>query len=166
MPTRLRVELENENAARKGRSDRIVEILSRLCDQDESVEAAYLCYPAVQLITKIQKEGNLCGYRNIQMMISYIAGAKAQRFQQFADGVPSVLRLQDLIEDAWDKGINTEGRLETGGIRGTRKYIGTPEVCSKALRSYQRFTCGIGALLNSHYSFQPFLIIYLVILGC
>lgn len=33
-----------------------------------------------------------------------------------------------MIEDAWDAGINLEGRIETGGIRGTRKYIGTPEV--------------------------------------
>ncbi len=33
-----------------------------------------------------------------------------------------------MIESAWDKGINDTGRIETGGIRGTRKYIGTPEV--------------------------------------
>ena len=32
-----------------------------------------------------------------------------------------------MIESAWDKGINDTGRVETGGIRGTRKYIGTPE---------------------------------------
>ena len=31
------------------------------------------------------------------------------------------------VEKAWDKGINSRGRAETGGIRGTRKYIGTPE---------------------------------------
>jgi hypothetical protein len=131
MPTRLRVELEKENRTTEGRSERVIEVLGRLCDQDESVEAAYLCHPAVQLITKTPKEGNLCGYRNIQMVISYIASAKVQESPQFANGVPSVLRLQDLIEDAWDKGVNREGRFETGGIRGTRKYIGTPEVCGR-----------------------------------
>lgn len=39
-----------------------------------------------------------------------------------------MLDLQELIESAWDRGINTTGKVETGGIRGTRKYIGTPEV--------------------------------------
>ncbi|EEP79190.1 predicted protein [Uncinocarpus reesii 1704] len=32
-----------------------------------------------------------------------------------------------MIERAWDLGINSNGRAETGGIRGTRKYIGTSE---------------------------------------
>lgn len=137
MPTSLRVKLETDNRTMKGRSERIIDVLSKLCDQDESVETAYLCHPAVQLISKSRKEGNLCGYRNIQMMISYITSSNVQDSQQFADGVPSVLRLQDLIEDAWDKGVNSEGRFETGGIRGTRKYIGTPEVCSKISRRYQ-----------------------------
>ena len=35
------------------------------------------------------------------------------------------------LQNAWDLGINAQGRLETGGIRGTRKYIGTPEVTVK-----------------------------------
>ena len=33
-----------------------------------------------------------------------------------------------MIEQAWDMGFNSSGRIETGGIKGTRKYIGTPEV--------------------------------------
>ena len=33
-----------------------------------------------------------------------------------------------MIERAWDMGFNVNGRIETGGICGTRKYIGTPEV--------------------------------------
>jgi hypothetical protein len=36
--------------------------------------------------------------------------------------------LQESIETAWDKGINQIGRIQTGGIQDTRKYIGTPEV--------------------------------------
>jgi zinc finger-containing ubiquitin peptidase 1 len=128
MPSRLRVQLENENKSGTSEPAGIIEVLGRLCDQDTSVQAAYLCHPAVQCINKTKKEGNLCGYRNIQMMISFINGAKAQGSEHFPNGLPSVLGLQDLIEEAWDKGINGEGRVETGGIRGTRKYIGTPEV--------------------------------------
>lgn len=41
---------------------------------------------------------------------------------------PSVLELQDMIERAWDMGFNSHGRIVTGGIRGTRKHIGTSEV--------------------------------------
>jgi zinc finger-containing ubiquitin peptidase 1 len=107
---------------------RIVKVLGKLCEQDQSVETAYLCHPAVQYIGKIKNEGNFCGYRNIQMLVSYIRGSQAQGCEDFLERSPSILRLQALIEDAWDKGINSEGRLETGGILGTRKYIGTPEV--------------------------------------
>ena len=32
-----------------------------------------------------------------------------------------------MIEEAWEKGINSQGKVETGGVRMTRKYIGTPE---------------------------------------
>lgn len=62
------------------------------------------------------------------MMCSYIIGANIKGHQHFGGKIPSVFDIQEWIEAAWDKGINAEGRIETGGIRGTRKYIGTPEV--------------------------------------
>lgn len=43
--------------------------------------------------------------------------------------IPTIFEIQDWIEEAWDFGINAAGRVETGGIKGTRKYIGTPDVC-------------------------------------
>lgn len=64
------------------------------------------------------------------MIASYMIGARFQGYQQFKKKLPSVFQIQDLIEAAWDAGINTQGRVETGGIKGTRKYIGTPEVSS------------------------------------
>lgn len=64
------------------------------------------------------------------MITSYMIGARFQGYQQFKKKLPSVFQIQDLIEAAWDAGINTQGRVETGGIKGTRKYIGTPEVSS------------------------------------
>jgi len=48
--------------------------------------------------------------------------------ETFGGKLPSIFQIQDYIEGAWDHGINVQGRIETGGIRGTRKYIGTPEV--------------------------------------
>jgi hypothetical protein len=64
------------------------------------------------------------------MLISYIINAQAPGAQLFAETYPTIFQLQDLIENAWDLGHNQHGRLETGGIKGTRKFIGTPEVIS------------------------------------
>jgi zinc finger-containing ubiquitin peptidase 1 len=72
--------------------------------------------------------GGFCGYRNIQMMCSYIIGVESQGYEHFKGNVPSIFDIQENIEHAWDLGINAQGRIETGGIRGTRKYIGTPDV--------------------------------------
>lgn len=40
----------------------------------------------------------------------------------------TVVDIQELIETAWTDGFNAHGRIETGGIKGTRKHIGTSEV--------------------------------------
>ncbi|KAI0873588.1 peptidase family C78-domain-containing protein [Hypoxylon argillaceum] len=105
----------------------IVPVLARLLEQSPSTEHAYLCHPAVQHISKLRGEGGFCGYRNIQMLSSYVVGADAEGAEKLGDRVPSIFRIQDYIENAWDMGINASGRVETGGIKGTRKYIGTPE---------------------------------------
>lgn len=113
----------------------IIPVLAQLCEQDPSVQRAFLCHSGVQHVVKMSREGGFCGYRNIQMMVSFIQATRSQGFEHFPGRIPSIFRLQDLIELAWDKGINSAGRIETGGIRGTRKYIGTPEVN----RSLSRF---------------------------
>jgi hypothetical protein len=109
-------------------TENLVPAIRSLLQQDNEVERAFLCHPAVTHFAKSRLEGSFCGYRNSQMMISYITNSKAPGYDKFEDGVPTILQLQDIIEDAWDRGINPEGRLETGGIKGTRKYIGTSEV--------------------------------------
>lgn len=105
----------------------IIPILAQLSALDRAVQEAYYCHPSTLHIGKTPKEGGFCGYRNIQMLVSYIQGAKAQGHEEFPGRTPGILKLQDLIERAWDKGINAIGRTQTGGIRDTRKYIGTPE---------------------------------------
>lgn len=108
----------------------IIPVLGRLCEHDTSVQRAFLCSPEVRQISKIPREGGFCGYRNIQMLVSYIIASRSPGYECFGESLPTILQLQDMIENAWDKGYNSVGRLETGGIRGTRKYIGTPEVSS------------------------------------
>ncbi|KAI4262785.1 MAG: hypothetical protein L6R42_002048 [Xanthoria sp. 1 TBL-2021] len=105
----------------------VLSVLAQLCEQDNMLAKVYLCHPGVQHVFKMAKEGGFCGYRNIQMMISYVQAARSRGHELFPGRLPSVLDLQELIESAWDRGINPAGKVETGGIRGTRKYIGTPE---------------------------------------
>jgi hypothetical protein len=73
------------------------------------------------------------------MMCSFIIHTKFKGHTHFRGVIPSIFQIQEDIETAWDRGINAEGRIETGGIRGTRKYIGTPEVhqpCAILLASH------------------------------
>ena len=113
----------------------ILPVLAHLCEQDPALSKVFLCHPGVKHVVKMSREGGFCGYRNIQMIISFIQATMVPGSEHFPGRIPSILRLQDLIEEAWDKGINSAGRIETGGIRGTRKYIGTPEVsASRSLR--------------------------------
>ncbi|CAK7267923.1 hypothetical protein SEPCBS119000_002794 [Sporothrix epigloea] len=104
-----------------------ISLLAQLLEQNAATEYAYLCDPCVQHVSRLPKEGGFCGYRNIQTMISYIIGAESYGHETFANSLPSVFDIQNLIEQAWDRGFNPRGRIETGGIRLTRKYIGTPE---------------------------------------
>lgn len=62
------------------------------------------------------------------MLCSNIIGVKQQGYERIDGKIPSIFDIQEYIEHAWDLGINVQGRVETGGIRGTRKYIGTPDV--------------------------------------
>jgi zinc finger-containing ubiquitin peptidase 1 len=131
-------------------------IAGRLADAHE-VEYAYLCDSSVKQVFKhrgegmasrsrhafvcvtvacihgslsFHLEGEFCGYRSIQMMATYInhVSVSEQRSSPFGGLIPSIPDIQDLVEGAWNRGICPEGRLETGGIKGTRKYIGTREV--------------------------------------
>ena len=106
----------------------LIPVLARLSFLDNNISRAFYCNPFVRHVSKLEKEGGFCGYRNIQMLISYIRDSQAPGHEHFRrKRLPTILKLQEMIEDAWDQGFNTSGLTETGGIRLTRKYIGTPE---------------------------------------
>ncbi|KAL4806023.1 peptidase family C78-domain-containing protein [Aspergillus unguis] len=105
----------------------VIPALAQLCKQDKSVQRTFLCSPHVHHIFKMPREGSFCGYRNIQMLVSYMQESRCPGSEHFPGALPSILQLQDRIERAWDMGFNSIGRAETGGIKGTRKYIGTSE---------------------------------------
>lgn len=111
----------------------VLQILGKVLAQDSDVEAAYLCHPAVRYVGKVKgkckNEGNnFCGYHNIQMLISYISTTEVNTLESHVGVIPTIQEIQDMIEEAWDQGFNESSRVQTGGIKGTRKHIGTPEV--------------------------------------
>ncbi|CAD6587067.1 MAG: hypothetical protein ASARMPRED_002982 [Alectoria sarmentosa] len=122
----------------------ISDILLKPLEQDREIETVHLCHSAVGYVGKVKvggkDEGNdFCGYHNIQMLVSYVNAAEAPGFEKFAGGIPSIWEIQGMIEEAWDQGFNHSGRVQTGGIRGTRKHIGTPE--AQALFSSLKIPC-------------------------
>ncbi|KAI0167057.1 DUF1671-domain-containing protein [Hypoxylon sp. FL1284] len=128
MPDRLVALLKKENFRS---SSGVIPVLQQLLQQNRQTEWAYLCVGTAQHIWKLEGEGSFCGYRNIQMLVSCVvqSGPPAAA-GRFAGRVPDIFALQDMIEDAWDRGVNPKGRVETGGVRGTRKFIGTPEAAA------------------------------------
>lgn len=103
----------------------VIPNLVYLLQQHDDVVAAYLCTANAIQITKISDEGaHFCSYRNIQMMLAaYETGSSGANAK-----LPTIADLQIKIEEAWKAGYNSHGMKQTGGIRGTRKHIGTPEV--------------------------------------
>jgi len=102
----------------------LVPVIADLCALDTTIAVAYLCHSSVKHVHKIQCDGNFCGYWNIQMMLSFL---QASQHPGHVGPLPNVLQLQETIEQAWSNGICSYGRVETGGINGTRKWIGTSE---------------------------------------
>ncbi|KAJ5928001.1 hypothetical protein N7466_006957 [Penicillium verhagenii] len=128
-------------------TDHLIPVIAKLCEQDSSVQRAFLCSSKVRHICKMPREGGFCGYRNIQMLVSYLTKSQSPGHEHFPNGVPTILDLQDKIELAWDMGFNSAGRTETGGIRGTRKFIGTPE--SGDLRAYDSLYMDVATYFRS-----------------
>ncbi|KAF7191746.1 Zinc finger-containing ubiquitin peptidase 1 [Pseudocercospora fuligena] len=123
--------IENETSG-------LIPLIADLCTLDPNTTAAYLCHPSTKHIRKIRCDGNFCGYWNIQVAMTYIQHMNPDGPQE----VPDVIRIQDTIEKAWDNGKCPYGRLETGGIRNTRKWIGTNE----ALAFFQQINIRVEAL--------------------
>lgn len=105
----------------------LIEAISDISAADPEVVRTYLCHPSVKHVEKIRCDGNFCGYWNIQMLLTYIHARDARRDHSEPKDTPSVPAIQNVIENAWDSGVCSYGRIETGGVRNTRKWIGTHE---------------------------------------
>lgn len=75
-----------------------------------------------------------CGYRNIQVLFSSIREDPRLRDTIFNNNnlrMPSITKIQSLIEQAWNCGLDIEGKAQlSGSLVNTAKWIGATEVCA------------------------------------
>ncbi|KAG0042085.1 hypothetical protein BGZ83_000917 [Gryganskiella cystojenkinii] len=77
-----------------------------------------------------------CGYRNIQMMLSYVAAQQHQHPSPSSNHndhleLPSIIDLQQQIEYAWSHGFDPAGARQLANkVLETNKWIGTTEAWS------------------------------------
>ncbi|KAF9992576.1 hypothetical protein BGZ80_005028 [Entomortierella chlamydospora] len=81
-----------------------------------------------------------CGYRNLQMMLSYVVNQTAVHCEDThrvstsrltPDPIPTIGELQQQLEFAWENGFDLPGARQLGHkVVGSRKWIGTTEVWS------------------------------------
>ncbi|KAJ1866317.1 hypothetical protein H4R99_000303 [Coemansia sp. RSA 1722] len=109
--------------------------LSRLRDIPTNGQSVILANPATQHIgTTLLDRGWACGYRNCQMLLSSVlSGAKnvsdEDAEQRSDETIPSVRKLQEMLEMAWSEGYDADGAQQLGyRVFGTRKWIGTTEI--------------------------------------
>ncbi|KAF1813293.1 hypothetical protein P152DRAFT_395122 [Eremomyces bilateralis CBS 781.70] len=119
----------------KNETPDLIPELARLSETDRNIRKAWYCDDAVHHVGKTTtRDTGFCGYKNIQVMLSYIQNARSKGYKELRrrgfDMTPGILDLQDMIEEAWDKGFCSFGRKETGGVKGTRKWIGTSELAA------------------------------------
>ncbi|KAM9852593.1 zinc finger-containing ubiquitin peptidase 1 [Aulostomus maculatus] len=70
-----------------------------------------------------------CGYRNLQMMLSSLYRNDAYAPILAERAVPSIPRLQSMIEEAWKGGLDPQGASHfSQRLQGTRAWIGATEI--------------------------------------
>ncbi|XP_030750524.1 zinc finger-containing ubiquitin peptidase 1-like [Sitophilus oryzae] len=108
-----------------------------------------LCTSVDHYASSYGDKGWGCGYRNIQMIISSLlthTGYNERLYKLWhkekppRSAVPSISRLQSLIEEAWSQGFDIQGSEQLGcRLVNTRKWIGATEVVT--LLSFLRIRC-------------------------
>ncbi|XP_054718999.1 zinc finger-containing ubiquitin peptidase 1-like [Uloborus diversus] len=96
-----------------------------------NVEHTWLCSAVDHYGSTYGDKGWGCGYRNIQMMLSSLVHNTKYSTRLFNGrfAIPSISKLQELIETAWRQGFDPAGCEQLGGrLINTRKWIGATEV--------------------------------------
>ncbi|KAI8577809.1 hypothetical protein K450DRAFT_250105 [Umbelopsis ramanniana AG] len=89
----------------------------------------YLCSPDTDHVaTGLMDLGWGCGYRNCQMLMTFLSKQRDQNVP-ILDGVVNIKGLQLLLENAWKEGFDPAGAAQLEHrVYKTHKWIGTTEV--------------------------------------
>jgi zinc finger-containing ubiquitin peptidase 1 len=107
--------------------------VSNLSASSYGVLKSYLCSNIDHYASSYGDRGWGCGYRNFQMMISnLLQNPMYNEVLKTAMGsttMPSISRLQKMIENAWQDGFDEQGKEQLGcKLHNTRKWIGATEI--------------------------------------
>ncbi|XP_028412953.1 zinc finger-containing ubiquitin peptidase 1-like [Dendronephthya gigantea] len=90
-----------------------------------------LCCPTDHFSSSYGDKSWGCGYRNLQMLLSALI--KLEHYKEavlkVCQTIPSIPRIQCLIEDAWHDGFDQVGAAQLGHkLTETKKWIGATEI--------------------------------------
>ncbi|XP_074650837.1 zinc finger-containing ubiquitin peptidase 1-like [Tubulanus polymorphus] len=105
--------------------------LREFYQNNNSVHQWWLCSDLDHYASTYGDKGWGCGYRNVQMLLSSLAMHRSYRLVLFNGRpmIPSIPKIQRLIEAAWQKGFDLQGCEQLGGkVVDTNKWIGATEV--------------------------------------
>ncbi|KAK9743656.1 Peptidase family C78 [Popillia japonica] len=127
----------------------LVPRIRALSTNSQNVTRTLLCTCVDHYASSYGDRGWGCGYRNAQMLISSLlnhTGYNERLYKIWQNqkpprsSVPSISRLQTLIEHAWCLGFDLQGSEQLGSrLVNTRKWIGATEVLT--LLSFSRIKC-------------------------
>lgn len=121
----------------------IIEILEAIQINTKLITKRMLCSRCDHFASGFIDNSYGCGYRNTQVLFSSIREDNRLKDTIFNNNnfkIPSINKIQLLIENAWDKGFDLEGKTQLGGkLAGTAKWIGGSDVC--AMFSSLRIKC-------------------------
>ncbi|CAO1388036.1 unnamed protein product [Diamesa serratosioi] len=129
--------------------------VASLSSASPGVTKSYVCSGIDHYASSYGDKGWGCGYRNLQMMLSSLFQNPALTEKLSAPfgstSMPSISRLQKMVESAWAMGFDVQGKEQLGcKLYNTRKWIGATEVVT--VFSWMRVQC---QLVDFHRPSSP-----------
>lgn len=118
--------------------------VASLSSASAGVTRSYVCSGIDHYASSYGDKGWGCGYRNIQMLLSSLFQnpnySEMLRAAIGSNSMPSISRLQKMVESAWAQGFDVQGKEQLGcKLHNTRKWIGATEIVT--LLSWMRIEC-------------------------
>lgn len=129
--------------------------VASLSSASPGVTKSYVCSGIDHYASSYGDKGWGCGYRNLQMMLSSLFQNPTLTEKLSAPfgstSMPSISRLQKMVESAWAMGFDVQGKEQLGcKLYNTRKWIGATEVVT--VFSWMRVQC---QLVDFHRPSSP-----------